>query len=67
VTTVDLADHGAIGDVERGEQAGDPVTDVVVAASFAGMPGIIGSTGCDRSSAWTWLFSSVHSTTALSG
>jgi myo-inositol-1(or 4)-monophosphatase len=31
------------------------------------MPGIIGSTGWDRSSAWIWLFSSTHSTTALSG
>src|SRR5436190_20164148 len=31
------------------------------------MPGIIGSTGDDRSSAWIWLFSSTHSTTALSG
>ena len=31
------------------------------------MPGIIGSTGDDRSSACTWLFSSAHSTTACSG
>src|SRR5215467_8374689 len=31
------------------------------------MPGIIGSTGRDRSSAWIWLFSSTHSTTAFSG
>src|SRR5450631_4222364 len=31
------------------------------------MPGIIGSTGDDRSSAWIWLFSSTHSTTAFSG
>src|ERR1039458_8332087 len=31
------------------------------------MPGIIGSTGWDRSSAWIWDFSSTHSTTALSG
>src|SRR5437667_72531 len=31
------------------------------------MPGIIGSTGDDRSRAWIWLFSSTHSTTALSG
>ena len=31
------------------------------------MPGIIGSTGWDRSSAWIWLFSSTHSTTAFSG
>src|ERR1017187_6177218 len=31
------------------------------------MPGIIGSTGWDRSRAWIWLFSSTHSTTAFSG
>src|SRR5512143_1923226 len=31
------------------------------------MPGIIGSTGWERSRAWIWLFSSTHSTTALSG
>src|SRR5215472_13957674 len=31
------------------------------------MPGIIGSTGWDRSSAWIWLFSSSHNTTARSG
>jgi hypothetical protein len=34
---------------------------------FSGMPGIIGSTGWDRSSACTWDFSSAHSTTACSG
>src|SRR4051812_22139466 len=31
------------------------------------MPGIIGSTGCDRSRACTWDFSSTHNTTAFSG
>src|SRR6266568_857371 len=31
------------------------------------MPGSIGSTGCERSSAWIWDFSSTHSTTACSG
>src|SRR3984885_15492851 len=31
------------------------------------MPGIIGSTGWDLSRAWTWDFSSTHSTTAFSG
>src|SRR6266568_1858563 len=31
------------------------------------MPGIIGSTGWDRSRACTWDFSSAHSTTACSG
>ena len=32
VPAVQLADHGAVGDVERGEQAGDAVADVVVGA-----------------------------------
>src|SRR5919206_3660604 len=31
------------------------------------MPGIIGSTGWERSNAWIWDFSSAHSTTAPSG
>src|SRR6266536_2654643 len=31
------------------------------------MPASIGSTGCERSSAWIWAFSSTHSTTACSG
>src|SRR5678815_856552 len=31
------------------------------------MPGIIGSTGWERSSAWIWDFSSTHNTTAASG
>jgi hypothetical protein len=31
------------------------------------VPGIIGITGWDRSSAWTWVFSSTHSTSARSG
>src|SRR6516225_9883552 len=30
-------------------------------------PFFIGSDGCDRSSAWTWDFSSMHSTIAFSG
>src|SRR5512132_993910 len=33
----------------------------------SGIPGIIGSTGCERSNAWIWAFSSTHNTTALSG
>ena len=33
----------------------------------SGMPGIIGSTGWERSSAWIWDFSSTHSTKARSG
>src|SRR5215217_8829097 len=31
------------------------------------MPGIIGNTGAERSSAWIWDFSSTHSTNAFSG
>ncbi len=31
------------------------------------MPGIIGCTGWERSSAWIWLFSPTQSTTARSG
>ena len=31
------------------------------------MPGSIGNTGWERSSAWIWDFSSTHSTTARSG
>ena len=31
------------------------------------MPGASGSSGCVRSSAWIWLFSSTHSTIAISG
>src|SRR5207247_8362787 len=34
VLAVQLADDRTVGDVERGEQAGDPVTDVVVGAPF---------------------------------
>src|SRR5215211_3337991 len=33
----------------------------------SGIPGIIGSTGCERSNTWIWAFSSTHNTTALSG
>jgi hypothetical protein len=36
-------------------------------ARRSGMPGIIGSTGRDRPSAWIWLFSPTHSATASSG
>ena len=64
---VELRDHGAVGDVECREQVDHAVTGVVVVYLFSGMPGIIGSTGWERSNAWTWLFSSTHSTTAFSG
>ena len=33
----------------------------------SGMPGIIGSTGWERSSAWIWDFSSTHNTSAAAG
>src|SRR3954447_24813902 len=33
----------------------------------SGIPGIIGKTGCSRSSAWIWLFSSTLSTSARLG
>jgi hypothetical protein len=32
VPAVQLGDHGAVGDVERGEQAGDAVPQIVVRA-----------------------------------
>jgi hypothetical protein len=32
----------------------------------SGMSGIIGSTRCDPSRAWTWDFSSMHNTTVFS-
>ena len=51
------------GHVQRGEQSGGAVADVVVGAP-AGSPGIIGSIGAVRSSAWIWDFSSTHSTIA---
>jgi hypothetical protein len=34
VTAVQLADDGAVGDVERGEEAGDAVAQVVVGAAL---------------------------------
>lgn len=60
MAAVQGADDGAAGDVERGEQVGRAVPDIVVAAPL-GVPGIIGSTGWDRSSAWMPDFSSTHS------
>jgi hypothetical protein len=66
VFAVQFADDGAIGDVERGEQAGGAMPGVVMVRP-SGMPGIIGSTGWDRSRACIGDFSSTHSTTARSG
>jgi hypothetical protein len=66
VLGVQCGDHRAVGDVERREQAGDAVAGVIVVRR-SGMPGIIGSTGWDRSSTRIPLFSSTQSTTAFSG
>ena len=54
------------GDVERGVEVGGAVALVVVGAPL-GRPGISGRIGAVRSSAWIWVFSSTHSTTAASG
>ena len=56
-----LADHHSGQHVQRGEQGRCPVALVPARPFFKG------SDGCVRSSAWIWLFSSTHSTTALSG
>jgi hypothetical protein len=64
--TVQLADDGPVGDVERREQAGDAVALVVVGAA-------LGPARQHRQhrlgavQAWIWAFSSTHSTTARSG
>lgn len=58
-------DHGPLGDIEGGKEAGRAVTVVVVRRS--GEPGCNGSSGCERLRACTWLFSSTYSTTAWSG
>jgi len=56
VPAVDAGDDGAIGGVERREQAGRTVADIVMGA-FSGIPGIIGNAGCDRARACTCDFS----------
>src|SRR5271157_3542809 len=61
-----LRDDRAIQHVERGEQRGGAMAVVVVSHAFE-VTSPIGSTGWVRSSACTWLFSSTHSTSALSG
>ena len=60
------ADHGAVEDVERREQGGGAVADVVV-RHRPSWPGFSGRPGWVRSSAWIWLFSSTDSTTAWAG
>jgi len=64
---MDLTDHGAVGDVERREQAGDAVPGVVCGCAAQACPASIGSTGWERSSACICDFSSTHNTTAFSG
>jgi hypothetical protein len=61
-----LADYLAGSGVQRGEQVHGAVPDVVVAAPL-GYPGLIGSTGAVRCSAWICGFSSTAKTTAPSG
>ena len=61
-----LADDAAVERVQRGEQRGGAVALVVV-GHRAGAAPFIGRLGWVRSSAWIWLFSSTHSTSAFSG
>src|SRR6267154_3717510 len=65
VAAVQFADDRAVGDVEGGEQAGDAVPQVVVGAPLGHArhhrQHRLGPVQC------IWLFSSTHSTTALSG
>jgi len=63
VALVAFADHRSCRDVERGKQRGRAVADVGVSSSL----GAIGNTGCSRSGAWIWVFSSTHSTIARFG
>ena len=60
------ADHGAVEDVEGGEQGGSAVALVVVGHG-AHLPGFIGRPGWVRSSAWIGDFSSIDTTTAWMG
>ena len=62
VSLLALADDLVVQHVERSEQRGRAVALVVV--RVAARPFFIGSPGCVRSSACTWLFSSQHSTIA---
>ena len=66
VPTKAAADHFAGLDIEGGEQRQRAMALIVVGASF-GLPGLHRQQWCVLSSAWIWLFSSTHSTTARSG
>ena len=55
------ADDRAVEHAERGEQRGGAVPLVIVCQVWQ-RPGLSGSPGWVRSSAWIWLFSSSDST-----
>src|ERR1044071_3497328 len=58
VTLVAFADDEPRGDIECGKQRGRTMPHELCVRR-SGMPGIIGKTGCSRSRAWIWLFSSM--------
>ena len=60
-------DHLAGGEVQRGEEVSDPVALVVVGSPLELGPAASAGSGWVRSRAWMPVFSSTHSTTALSG
>ncbi len=66
VAPVQAGDYGAVGGVERREQAGRGCCErsrgSVSRACQASSP----NAGCDRPNAWTWDFSSTDNTTAAS-
>jgi hypothetical protein len=66
VTLVSFADDEPRGNIKGGEQRGRTMPHVAVRAT-SGTPGIIRKTGCSRSSAWIWLFSSMLRTRARLG
>ena len=61
-----LGDDRAVEHVEGGEQGGRAVALIVVGHAFD-VAEAHGKHGLGGSRAWIWLFSSTHSTTALSG
>ena len=66
MTLAAFADHEPRRDIEGSEQRGGSVA-YIAGVRRSGMPGIIGRTGCSRSSAWIWLFSSTLRTSAWLG
>lgn len=62
-----LGQNGAVGHVQRSKQGGRSVPVVVVRHAFNVTQRPIGKTGCVRSVAGIWLFSSTHSTRVFSG